>query len=120
MIKSVDDALCEDKGYGLYKLAATVKEVFWAFRKFGIIASSKKLIIGNSVEFGDAVITGNSDGVTIGPNMPRIVAIRNMRRPKNRKEVQVYLGTVRSLLKWFPGLNIGASITKVNSLHGQK
>ena len=79
VIKSVDDALCEDKGYGPYKLVATVEEVLRAFRKYGIIASSKKLIIGNSVEFGDAVICGSSEGVTIAQNMSRISAIRDMR-----------------------------------------
>ena len=57
VIKSVDDALCEDKGRGPYQLTATVEEVLKAFSKYGIIASSKKLIIGNSVEFGDVVIS---------------------------------------------------------------
>ena len=38
-MKSVDDALCEDKGLGPYALTATVEEVLKAFRKRGIIAS---------------------------------------------------------------------------------
>ena len=54
-MKSVDDSLCEDKGLGPYPLTATVEEVLKAFRKYGIIASSKKLVMGHSIEFGDAV-----------------------------------------------------------------
>ena len=95
----------------------TVEEVLKAFRKYGIIASAKKLVMGNSIEFGDAVIKGNSQGVSIIPNVARLEAMVNIRRPTTRKEVQIYLGTVKSLIKWFPGLNtstpnIGASIIK--------
>ena len=57
------------------------------------------------VDFGDAVISGSKEGGTIVPNISRINAIRNMRRARTKKELQVNLGTVRSLLKWFPDLN---------------
>ena len=117
MMKSVDDALCEDKGMGPQALTDTVEKVLRAFRKYGIIASSKKLVMGHSVEFGDTFITGEADGVKITPNVARIKVIREMRRLRSRKEVQIYLGTVRSLIKWFPDLNISTcnisdSITK--------
>ena len=96
---------------------ATLEEVFTSFRKHGIIASSKKLFVGSKVEFGDAIIIGGSEGVKIVPNPQRIQALREIRRPRSRKEVQIHLGTVRSLIKWFPSLNIstpniGASILK--------
>ena len=53
----------------------------------------------------------------ITPNISRIKSIREMWRPRSRKEVQMYLGSVRSLLKWFPDLNVSTpniadSITK--------
>ena len=88
-----------------------------SFRKHGIIASSKKLCVGSRVKFGDAIIIGGPDGVKIVPNPQRIQALREIRRPRSRKEVQIYLGTVCSLIKWFPSLNvstpnIGASILK--------
>ena len=52
------------------------------------------------MEFGDAIISGNKDGVSIVPNMTRIEAIINMSRPTNRKEVQIYQGTVRYLITY--------------------
>ena len=72
---------------GPYALTATVEEVLKAFRKRGIIASSKKLVMGHSVEFGDAVVSGGKNGVTITPSISRIKAIWNMRRPNSWKEV---------------------------------
>ena len=84
----------------------TLEEVFTSFGKHGIIASSKKLVVGSKVEFGDAIIMGGPEGVKIVPNPQIIQALKEIRRPRSRKEVQVYLGTVRSLIKWFPTLNI--------------
>ena len=104
-LKSVDDALCKDKGLGPQALTATVEEVLKAFRKHEIIASIKNLVMGHSVECGDAVVQGSQEGVTLIRNMYGINAIRNMRRPRTKKEGQVYLGTVCSLLKQFPDLN---------------
>ena len=77
-----------------------------AFRKHGIIAYSKKLVMGHWIKFRDTLISGGKDGVTITPNVARINEIRNMRRPNTRKEVHMYLESVSSLLKWFSYLNV--------------
>ena len=104
-------------------MITSLEEVFISFRKHRIIASAKKLCVGSRVEFGDAIIIGGPEGVKIVPNPQRIQALPEIRRPRRRKEVQVYRGTMRSLIKWFPSLNIstpniGTSILKGRYLNG--
>ena len=79
VVKSVDDALCEDRGRDPKALIATIEHVLLAFRKHGIIASAKKLHVGSSAEFGDAIIVGEADGVQITPNRQRIHALWEIR-----------------------------------------
>ena len=59
---------------------------------------------------------GGPEGVKIIPNPQRIQALKELRRPRNRKEVQVYLGTVRSLIKWFPTLNVSILIRRASGM----
>ena len=68
---------------------------------------------------GDAIIIGGPEGVKIVPNPQRIQALCEIHRPRSRKEVQVYLGTVRSLIKWFPSLNISTPKIGANILKGR-
>ena len=69
-----------------------MEEVLESFRKHGIIASAKKLAIGSKLEFGDFIIEGKEDGITITPNPDRIRAVMAAREPRNRKETECYLG----------------------------
>ena len=64
VVKSVDDALCEDRGRDPKALIATIEHVLLAFRKHGIIASAKKLHVGSS------------------DDPQRIQALREIRRPR--------------------------------------
>ena len=81
VVKSVDDALCEDRGRDPKALIATIEHVLLAFRKHGIIASAKKLHVGSSDEFGDSIIVGGAEGVQITLDPQRIKVLREIRQP---------------------------------------
>ena len=67
VVKSVGDALLQDAGRGPKAVIETLEEVFTSFRKHGIIASSKQLVVGSKVEYGDSIIIGGPDGCQNNP-----------------------------------------------------
>ena len=117
--KSVDDALCEDRGGGPIALTEKMEEVLQSLRNYGIIASSKKLEMGSKVAFSDCVIEGKVDGISITPDPERIRAVVGAREPRCRKEVECYLGQIRALAKWFPKLNISTPNISNNLTKGK-
>ena len=115
----MDDVLCEDKGGGPKALTAKVEEVLQSLRKHGIIASSKKLEMGSTIAFGDCIIEGKEEDISITPDPERIRAVIVAREPRCRKEVECYLGQIPALAKWFPKPNISTPNISNNLTKGK-
>jgi len=75
-----------------------------------------KFVIGEEVEFGGALITSETVGtqnvVNILPKSQRVEAFQNLRRPKTRKEVQIFCGMMTSLQQWNPHVSLNASVMR--------
>ena len=71
-------------------------------------------MIGEEVEFGGALITsetvGSKNVVNILPKSQRVQAFQNLRRPRNKKEVQIFWRMMTSLQKWAPHVLLNAPV----------
>ena len=50
--------------------------------------------------------------VNILPKSQRVQAFQNLRRPRNKKEVQIFCGMMTSLQKWAPHVTLNASVMR--------
>ena len=73
-------------------------------------------MIGEEVEFGGALITsetvGSKNVVNILPKSERVQAFQNLRRPRNKKEVEIFCGMMTSLQKWAPHVPLNAPVMR--------
>ena len=78
-----------------------------------------KFVIGEEVEFGGALITsetvGSKNVVNILPKSQRVQAFQNLRRPRNKKEVQIFCGMMTSLQKWAKHVPLNAPVMRAVS-----
>ena len=65
--KSFDDVLTEVETKK--HMVGKVEDVLVEFRKHGIIASKKKLKLGQKVAFGQFIVEGTEEGVRITPDL---------------------------------------------------
>ena len=68
----------------------------------------EKLLISEQVEFGVWVISAdtvrNEDVVLVGPKNKRVKAFQSLKRPTNKREMQILCGMAASLQNWYPSL----------------
>ena len=114
MVKNMDDLLFYHP-----TLEGAVKELerFLEFCKAkNLKLNPSKFVIGEEVEFGGALITsetvGSKNVVNILPKSQRVQAFQNLRRPRNRKEVQIFCGMMTSLQKWAPHAPLNAPVMR--------
>ena len=114
VVKNMDDVLFYHS-----TLEGAIKELerFLGFcRKKNLKLKPSKFCIGEEVEFGGALITsetvGSKNVVNILPKSQRVQAFQNLRRPKTRKEVQVFCGMMTSLMKWSPNAPLNAPVLR--------
>ena len=65
-----------------------------SIKKYGIISLSKKLAMGNTLEFGDAILHGTQNGVQITPNPERIRAVREIIAPNKQERGSNLFGII--------------------------
>ena len=92
-------------------------ESFLKFREAkNLKLKPSKFVIGEEVEFGGALITSETVGtqnvVNILPKSQRVEGFQNLRRPKTKKEVQIFCGMMTSLQKWNPHVTLNASVMR--------
>ena len=101
VVKNMDDLLFYHK-----TLEGAIKEL----ESFLKICVAKNLKLKTS-KF--ALITsetvGSQNMVNILPNSQRVEAFQNLRRPRNKKEVQIFCGMMASLQKWAPHVTLNAN-----------
>ena len=101
VVKNMDDLL-------FYH--STLEGVLKEFERFLVFCREKnlklkpsKFCIGEEAEFGGALITsetvGSKNVVNILPKSQRVKAFQDLRRPRTKKEVQVFCGMLTSLRK---------------------
>ena len=60
------------------------------------------------IEFGGSIISAETvkdeDIVFVGPKNKRVKAFQSLKRPTNKKEMQIFCGIVASLQNWYPSL----------------
>ena len=68
----------------------------------------EKLLISEQVEFGGSIISTESvqdeSIVFIGPKNKRVKAFESLKKPTNKKEMQIFCGMLASLQSWYPSL----------------
>ena len=98
VVKNMDDVLFYHS-----TLEGAIKELekFLEFcKKKNLKLKPSKFVIGEEVEFGGALITSekvrSKNVLNILPKSQRVQAFQNMRRPRTRKEVQIFWGLMTS------------------------
>ena len=93
--KSVEDIIIQAKD--MKQLEERLDQLFVRLKKYNIVASCKKIVIGSSVEYGGYIVGSiNGESPTCGPNSDRLQAIRDIERPTCKKSVERVLGLFRT------------------------
>ena len=66
------------------------------------------------MSFDWAVVSATEEGVCISPDRERLRAVGKQMEQQSKKEVESYLGQVRALAAWFPGLVIKSPCISIN------
>ena len=73
----------------------------------------EKLIISEQVEFRGPIISAETirdeEIVFVGPKNKRVKAFQSLKRPSNKKEMQVFCGMATSLQQWYISLPLNIS-----------
>ena len=101
-LKNMDDILLH--GRTLEEVKAKLENFLGFCRDKNLKLKPSKLNISESVEFGGAVISSetvrNEQVVSILPKDKRIQAFHQLKKPGNKKEIQVFCGMLSSLQAW--------------------
>ena len=99
--KSVDNILVQAKS--MSQLEERLTKLLERLKKFNIIASNKKFMVGTVIEYGGYVIGSSEGGVpTVGPNPARLQAMRDIKPPTNKKDTERLLGLFRTFNAFSP------------------
>ena len=82
-------------------------ETFLEFcKKKNIKLKSSKFWMASVVEFGGCIVSRETlgDSVYIEPKNQRILALEQLRKPENKRDLQVFAGMIASLQSWYPSL----------------
>ena len=101
--KMVDDALGASSGFP--DLLTNLYTLFLQFKKNNVVISVDKFLISNKVPFGGIMLDASEGDLKIYPDPSRIIALKNLQTPKNRKELLSFLGTLTTFQKWTPSLS---------------
>ena len=84
-----------------------VKLMDWC-KKINLKLSPKKFKINTTVKFSGMIVSGekikNQSVVFIDPPDGRIQALTEMKRPENKKKVQILCGCIAALQAWTPNI----------------
>ena len=99
----VDDAIGESTLFT--DLLSNLYSLFLAFKKNNVVISVDKFLISHKVAFGGIMLDASEGELKFYPDPSRIAALKNLQRPKNRKELLSFLGTLATFQKWTPSLS---------------
>ena len=72
--------------------------------------------MGEEVEFGGTIISsetvGNETVVCVLPKNARIQAFQNLKKPKSKRDVQVFFGMLASLQQWNPSVPLNCKLLR--------
>ena len=101
-LKNMDDWLLF--GATLQELEEKVLNLMLFCKDKNLKLNPEKLLISEQVEFGGSVISAetvrNEDVVFVGPKNKRVKAFQSLKRPTNKKEMQILCGMAASLQNW--------------------
>ena len=94
--KWVDDVIVQAKN--MKQLEERLDLLFVRLKKYNIVASSKKFVIGSTIIHGGCIIGSINGGTpTCGPNPDHLQGIKDRQRPTCKKSVLKILGMFRTL-----------------------
>ena len=106
VLKNIDDFLVFSDT--LEGLEHQIKKLIKLCHDINLKLAPSKFKLSNSVKFGGTIISSQriKDGhvIFIDPPDQRIVAVTEMRNPRNKKELRTLCGMVSSLGDWFPSI----------------
>ena len=106
IIKNVDDFCLF--GNSIKDLEDQIEKLMKMCSEINLKLAPSKFKLSNSVKFGGTIISSQriKDGhvIFIDPPDQRIVAVTEMRNPRNKKELRTLCGMVSSLGDWFPSI----------------
>ena len=110
-MKNMDDWLVS--GRSLEEVEQKLEKLMKFCKDLFLKLNPDKLVFSTEVEFGGTIISSNTisqeEVIFIDPKDKRIKAFSDMKKPKSKKEVQVFCGLLASLQGWFPALPINIS-----------
>ena len=81
--------------------------------KINLKLSPSKFTLSTAVKFGGTIISAekikDNSIIFLDPPDNRILAVTEMERPKNKKDVQRLCGMISSLKPWFPSINFATN-----------
>ena len=101
-MKTVDDVLIEAPD--IETLAKRVRALMDRFRESNVTVSLGKLQVSTTISFGGFVITSEDDNTSpsVLPDPSRLATLRDLPVPTCKKDVQSFLGLVRTFSQWTP------------------
>ena len=117
-IKNMDDTLLH--GQTLEELEEKLKVFMKYCETKNLKLKPSKIVISEEVEFAGTAIRAekkhDNDVVHILPMEKRVQAFMELKKPKTKKELQVWCGMVSSLQKWYPSLPLNLTMLRKSTV----
>ena len=110
-MKNIDDFCLFGKT--LPDLEKQIDKLAKLCEKINLKLSPSKFTLSTAIKFGGTVISAekikDNSIIFLDPPDNRILAVTEMERPKNKKDVQRLCGMISSLKPWFPSINFATN-----------
>merc|ERR1712030_72872 len=115
VLKNIDDFCLFAKT--LPELEKQIDKLAKLCEKINLKLSPSKFTLSTAVKFGGTIISSEkikeNSIIFLDPPDNRILAVTEMERPKNKKDVQRLFGMISSLKPWFPSINFATNALRV-------
>ena len=122
VLKNIDDFCLF--GRTLEDLEIQIDKLAKLCQKINLKLAPSKFTLNTAVKFGGTIISAEkikeNSVIFLDPPDNRILAVTEMERPKNKKDIQRLCGMISSLKPWFPSINFATKALRGASGNSSK